>query len=97
MGYAALLRRVVSMRCFRSAVASGDAKLEASEVQQFALSQLPEYWYLPLTALQATKINAALSHGADLDADKFLSPTQRTCAPNYMRSFPSVATSRSGN
>jgi hypothetical protein len=76
VGYPDLLQQVGSMRCFRSAVTPGGAKLQPSDVQQFTLAQSPEYWYLPLTALQATKINAILSQRGD--PDDLLSPTQRT-------------------
>lgn len=43
--------------------------------QQFHLSMHAEYHYLPLTALQATKINAALF--AHEDPEQFLSPAQK--------------------
>ncbi len=73
--YASVLHQVGAMQCFRSIVAPGDANLRPGEVQQFTLAQFPEYCYLPLTPLQATKINTALAQGTD--ADLLLSPTQR--------------------
>jgi hypothetical protein len=77
VGYADLLRQVGSMQCFRSTVVPGAAAFQASDVQQFTLAQHPEYWYLPLTALQATKLNSLLSQPGNADPDELLSPTQR--------------------
>jgi len=57
------------------AVARSDQPVNTATQQQFHLSMHPEYNYLPLTALQATKINAALF--AHEDPDGFLSPGQR--------------------
>ena len=55
-------------------VARSDAPVDTSTQQQFHLSMHPEYHYLPLTALQATRINAALF--AHDDPEQFLSPAQ---------------------
>jgi hypothetical protein len=48
--------------------------LDASNQQQFQLSLEPAYHLLPLTALQATKLNAALAAGEP--PERFLSPSQ---------------------
>jgi hypothetical protein len=58
------------------AVERSAAMVQPAEQQQFDLSQHPDYYYLPLTALQATKLNSALA--SDGDAQRFLSPRQRT-------------------
>jgi hypothetical protein len=52
---------------------SGEAA-DTSNQQQFYLSLHPAYHFLPLTALQATKVNAALVKGEP--PDRFLSPGQ---------------------
>jgi hypothetical protein len=51
-----------------------DAPLDASNQQQYHLSLEPAYHLLPLTALQATKLNAALMAGEP--PERFLSPSQ---------------------
>jgi hypothetical protein len=58
-------------------VARSDAPADTSgpnNQQQFYLSLHPTYHFLPLTSLQATKVNAALS--AKEWPEQFLSPTQ---------------------
>src|SRR5205807_6301707 len=49
--------------------------LRPAEQQQFYLSQHPDYYYLPLTAAQATKVNATLA-SAD-EPERFLSHRQK--------------------
>lgn len=56
-------------------VARSDAPVDTSTQQQFHLSMHPEYHYLPLTSLQATRLNAALF--AHDDPEQFLSPAQQ--------------------
>jgi hypothetical protein len=51
-----------------------DARLDASNQQQFHLSLHPTYHLLPLTGLQATKVNAALVRGEP--PERYLSPGQ---------------------
>lgn len=48
--------------------------IDARTTQQYHLSLHPEYHYLPLTALQATRVNAAIAFKDSPDA--FLSPGQ---------------------
>ncbi len=50
------------------------ARANTSTQQQYHLAHVPEYHYLPLTALQATKVNAAIASAAD--PDRYLSPGQ---------------------
>jgi hypothetical protein len=71
--YGTLAATVQKMSCYRG-VRATDANLVADPEQQHYLAMHPEYAYLPLTAGQATKVNAAL--GAHQDADAFLSPAQ---------------------
>lgn len=61
-------------RVASGAVVRSDQPVDTHNQQQFHLSMHPEYFYLPLTALQATKVNAALF--AHEDPDQFLSPAQ---------------------
>lgn len=49
--------------------------LDTRTVQQYHLAQRPEYSLLPLTALQATRMNAAIA--SRQDPDRFLSPGQK--------------------
>jgi hypothetical protein len=42
--------------------------------QQYHMAQIPAYHYLPLTAAQATKVNAALAYR--IDPSSLLSPRQ---------------------
>jgi hypothetical protein len=57
------------------AVTRSNTTVDTSTQQQYHLSKTPEYHYLPLTQLQATKVNAAIADGQSPDA--FLSPGQR--------------------
>jgi hypothetical protein len=70
---ATLAATVKPMSCYRG-VRSAEARLELDPQQQHDLSMHPEYFFLPLTAMQATKVNAAL--GAGNNPDSFLSPMQ---------------------
>jgi hypothetical protein len=71
--YARLAGTVRKMSCYRG-VRPREANLLPDPEQQHYLTMHPEYFFLPLTAGQATKVNAALGTGAD--ADQFLSPAQ---------------------
>ncbi len=51
-----------------------DAAVNTNTTQQYNLSFRPEYYYLPLTRLQATRANAAVAAGRS--ADSLLSPGQ---------------------
>jgi hypothetical protein len=64
-----IARAVVGNKAVRS-----DAAVDANTQQQYHLSLKPAYHYLPLTQLQATKVNAALASGAS--PVKYLSPGQ---------------------
>ena len=57
-----------------SAVERSDKPVDTSTVQQHDLANAPAYHYLPLTALQATKVNAAIATGEI--PDRYLSPSQ---------------------
>jgi hypothetical protein len=70
---ARLTSTVKAMSCYRGC-RPADAPLALDPQQQHDLSMHPEYAYLPLTAMQATKVNAALGTGGNPDA--FLSPAQ---------------------
>jgi len=70
---AKLVATVKAMSCYRG-LRPGDAKLALDPQQQHDLSMHPEYFFLPLTAMQATKVNAAL--GAGDNPDVLLSPMQ---------------------
>lgn len=56
------------------AVARSDEPVDTSTTQQYHLAQSPSYHYLPLTRLQATKVNAAIA--SQKNPDVFLSPGQ---------------------
>ena len=71
------------MACFRKVVTPGEkrsaderpgAALDTSNQQQYHLWLHKEYHYLPLTRLQATKVNAAIL--AREPPERFLSPGQ---------------------
>lgn len=53
---------------------SAGAAIDDSTPQQVDLARHPEYHHLPLTALQATRVNAALASG--LSPEPYLSPGQ---------------------
>lgn len=53
-----------------------DTSVDTSTQQQYHLSKKPEYHYLPLTQLQATKVNAKIADGQS--PDTLLSPSQLT-------------------
>lgn len=55
-------------------VVRSDKEIDANTQQQYHLAQHPRYHYLPLTAAQATKVNAALANKQS--PDDFLSPLQ---------------------
>lgn len=59
----------------REVVEAKGARVDTGTQQQYDLAQDPAYHYLPLTTLQATKVNAALGSGESPDG--FLSPSQR--------------------
>ena len=67
-------QRTVAAGMTPNVAARTDAPLDASCQQQFHLSLEPAYQLLPLTALQATKLNAALMAGEP--PERFLSPSQ---------------------
>jgi hypothetical protein len=69
-----LTETVKAMSCYRG-VRAADASLALDPEQQHDLWAHPEYAYLPLTAMQATKVNSAVGVGADPSA--LLSPAQR--------------------
>ena len=54
--------------------ARSNAAVDAKTTQQYHLAYYPQYHSLPLTLLQATKVNAALANRESPDA--FLSPSQ---------------------
>ncbi|GJM26922.1 MAG: hypothetical protein DHS20C16_33370 [Phycisphaerae bacterium] len=64
----------VAKKVVGESVTRSDATVDTSTQQQYHLSKKPEYHYLPLTQLQATKVNAAIANGQSSDA--FLSPGQ---------------------
>lgn len=89
LSYSALLGEASQIECFKGAVeptkpSAGDASggtapadsvaLRPADDPKFHLSRRPEYALLPLTELQATKVNAAL--GDDRSPDEYLSPSQ---------------------
>lgn len=55
-------------------VTRSDTAIDADTQQQYHLAQHPRYHYLPLTAAQATRVNAALANGRS--PDEFLTPLQ---------------------
>jgi copper chaperone CopZ len=55
-------------------VVRSDKEIDAKTQQQYHLSFHPRYHFLPLTAAQATKVNAALANKKS--PDEFLSPLQ---------------------
>ena len=57
-----------------SAAERSDAKIDTNTQQQYHLFHRPAYYYLPLTALQATKANARIADNAS--PDELLSPRQ---------------------
>jgi hypothetical protein len=59
---------------FGKAVERSDAKVDTRTQQQYNLMFKPAYHYLPLTSIQATRINSAVA--SRQDADRFLSPSQ---------------------
>jgi hypothetical protein len=70
-----LAERAKSLACFRSEVpADGTAALDTSNQQQYHLWLHKPWQFVPLTHLQATRVNAALI--ANESPDRFLSPTQ---------------------
>jgi peptide methionine sulfoxide reductase MsrA len=55
-------------------VVRSDQEIDAKTQQQYHLAHFPRYHFLPLTASQATKVNAALANKKS--PDEFLSPLQ---------------------
>jgi peptide methionine sulfoxide reductase MsrA len=55
-------------------VVRSDQEIDAKTQQQYHLAHFPRYHFLPLTAAQATKVNAALANKKA--PDEFLSPLQ---------------------
>jgi hypothetical protein len=53
-----------------------DVAIDANTTQQYHLSRYPEYYYLPLTALQATRVNSAIAYRESPDV--LLTPGQLT-------------------
>ena len=74
--YDGLLGRARAVHCFRGAYAPDEPgpPLDDSNQQQYHLWLHKPYHYLPLTRLQAARVNAALR--ADESPDRFLSPGQ---------------------
>ena len=66
----AIAQAVVGKNAVRS-----DAAIDARTTQQYHLAHSPELHYLPLTRLQATRVNAALA--GKKKPDDLLSPDQR--------------------
>ncbi len=64
-----IARKIVGDEVTRS-----DTSVDTSTQQQYHLSKRPEYHYLPLTQLQATRVNAAIADGQTPEA--YLSPNQ---------------------
>ena len=64
----------VARRVVGDFVTRSDAAIDANTTQQYHLAHAPAYHFLPLTALQATSVNAALA--ARESPDRFLSPGQ---------------------
>ena len=62
-------RKLVGAQAMRS-----DAAVDTKTTQQYHLSHYPEYHLLPLTAMQATRVNSLLASRESPDA--LLSPTQ---------------------
>lgn len=60
-----------------------DAAVDTTTQQQYDLFQRKSYYYLPLTQLQATRLNAALPAGGN--AGNFLSPAQRALLPKIQK------------
>ena len=56
------------------AVVRATERVRTDTQQQYNLAHVPRYHYLPLTALQATRVNAALATGGR--PEEFLSPGQ---------------------
>ena len=56
-------------------VAAKGRKLDTDTQQQYHLAQDAKHHVLPLTALQATKVNAAIANGEQ--PDRWLTPSQR--------------------
>jgi hypothetical protein len=69
-----LLDQARTLKCFHGVRRPATGTLQIADDQLHALSYYPEYRYLPLTSLQATKINAALAD--QTDPGVFLSPSQ---------------------
>jgi hypothetical protein len=53
-----------------------DKAIDANTTQQYHLSRYPEYYYLPITALQATRVNSAIAYRESPDV--LLTPGQLT-------------------
>jgi hypothetical protein len=71
----ALATRAKTMACFRAAVREdAGGAIDASNQQQYHLWLHKPWHYVPLTRLQAARVNAAIV--ARESPDRFLSPTQ---------------------
>lgn len=66
-----------------------DKAIDADTQQQYHLAQHPRYHYLPLTAAQATKVNAALADGKS--PDEFLTPLQLTTYKRFTKTTDAEA------
>jgi hypothetical protein len=69
----ALLAQASSISCYQGERSAGEA-LDASNQQQYHLWLHKSWHFLPLTQLQATRVNAALVSGES--PERYLSPTQ---------------------
>lgn len=76
------LGRVEWLRDFAEVAAKG-GKLDTDTQQQYHLAQDPKHHVLPLTALQATKVNAAMANGER--PDRWLTPSQRALRDRLAR------------
>jgi hypothetical protein len=67
------------------AVLRTDERVNTKTTQQYHLSKFPALYYLPLTQLQATRLNAAVANGTDRAS--LLAPTQRQLYDRLVRAL----------
>jgi copper chaperone CopZ len=70
-------------------VVRSDTAIDADTQQQYHLAHHPRYHYLPLTAAQATKVNAALANNKS--PDEFLTPLQLAAYTRFTKTTDAQA------
>lgn len=66
-----------------------DTEVDARTQQQYHLAHFPRYHYLPLTAAQATKVNAAIANKKS--PDEYLSPLQKDLYTRFTKTTDAQA------